>query len=270
MPKSKKAIRRLTSTRRRDRIPMRIHPRVFSEFGERLVTDDFVAIAELVKNSYDAFATHVDIRFVTGNSGALRIEIEDNGHGMSRDTIENVWCVVATPFRVNNPVVRKGRLARRASGEKGIGRLCAARLGSRMSLTTKARGKKCWHVAIDWTALADAADLSDCSVLLSAVKRPASFSMTGTRIAIRGLRRRKSIKVADCLWAPRSDGIVPVAMKLVAFQVHALHFLVGHLAACRVFASVQAARHCEAFRRGRSRDQLHDRLVIAQRFAAPV
>lgn len=41
------------------KIPFTLHPRVFAALGADLVTSDVVAIIELVKNSYDAFATHV-------------------------------------------------------------------------------------------------------------------------------------------------------------------------------------------------------------------
>ena len=50
--------------RKYDKIPFRLHPRVFSSLGSDLVTNDVVAIIELVKNSYDANATKVDIRVV--------------------------------------------------------------------------------------------------------------------------------------------------------------------------------------------------------------
>ena len=39
-----------------EQINIQIHPRAFSSFGEDLVTNDIVAITELVKNAYDAYA----------------------------------------------------------------------------------------------------------------------------------------------------------------------------------------------------------------------
>lgn len=38
-------------------LPFRIHPRAFKALGADLVTNDVVAIIELVKNSYDAYST---------------------------------------------------------------------------------------------------------------------------------------------------------------------------------------------------------------------
>ena len=46
--------------------------------GRDLITNDFVAIFELVKNSFDAHATHVDVIFDAG-----RIWVVDDGKGLA-------------------------------------------------------------------------------------------------------------------------------------------------------------------------------------------
>src|SRR5579864_8324604 len=104
-----------------DEIPFRIHPRVFAALGADLVTNDVVAVIELVKNSYDAFATRVDVNFGSDGDRSY-LEIVDNGVGMDRDTIEDAWCVVATPYRLQHPQTTKASQKRRVSGEKGLGR----------------------------------------------------------------------------------------------------------------------------------------------------
>ena len=86
-----------------DNVPFRIHPRVFAALGADLVTSDVVAVIELVKNSYDAFAGTCWIRFGNTDEGELYLEIEDDGQGMARDVIEEVWAVVATPNKLDNP-----------------------------------------------------------------------------------------------------------------------------------------------------------------------
>lgn len=168
-----------------DRVPFRIHPRVFASLGAELVTSDTVALLELVKNSYDAGATRVDVRFMdTGSNGY--IEIEDNGHGMTRSVIENVWCVVATPYRLEQTTAEGER---RVSGEKGLGRLAAARLGSRLALVTKATGDKCWEVGLAWQDLSSAESLDTCSVSVRECSPHAALANVGTRIRITELRK---------------------------------------------------------------------------------
>ena len=100
-------------------VPFRFHPRVFASLGADLVTSDLVAVIELVKNCYDAFATRVDVRFKTGKDGEISLEIEDDGMGMTDDTIRDVWCVVATPFRLEHATSSRDKKQRRVSGAKG-------------------------------------------------------------------------------------------------------------------------------------------------------
>ena len=102
-----------------DRIPFKLHPRVFAALGADLVTNDVVALTELVKNAYDALAENVRIRLDKDADKGNFIEIADDGCGMSRDMIENVWCVVATPYKRDNPTAVSGKKRRRVSGRKG-------------------------------------------------------------------------------------------------------------------------------------------------------
>ncbi len=163
-----------------NRIPFRLHPRVFAALGSDLVTNDFVAITELVKNSYDAFADRVDVRFRTDETRGDYIEIQDNGFGMDRVAVETVWCVVATPYRVDNPVSRKGNKTRRTAGEKGLGRLSMARLGNRLEMLTQAKGQPCLRVAIEWTGLSRASSLDLCFASIEENDGPSPFKPSGT------------------------------------------------------------------------------------------
>ncbi|MGH7595540.1 MAG: ATP-binding protein [bacterium] len=170
------------------KIPFRMHPRVFSSLGADLVTNDVVAIIELVKNSYDAFAKWVKVRFREyDGTGGLCIEIEDNGEGMNRSVIENVWCVVATPYRMMNPVSKSGKKKRRVSGEKGLGRLSAARLGSRLEMITKSENESCWQVSVNWSDLAQKDSLESCSAEIVEYTEAPPFGDQGTLVRILNL-----------------------------------------------------------------------------------
>jgi hypothetical protein len=70
---------------------------------------------------------------------------------MARETVVDVWCVVATPYRKSVPMVRKGKKSRRVSGEKGLGRLSVARLGSRVEMYTQTEGGPCLKVEVTWS-----------------------------------------------------------------------------------------------------------------------
>lgn len=167
-----------------DPVPMRIHPRVFAALGTDLVTNDIVAVIELVKNAYDAFAHNVWLRFGSSGEHGSFIEIRDDGCGMTREIIENAWCCVATPYKQQNPIATNETQRRRVTGEKGLGRLAAARLGDRLSVLTKAIGEPCWEMRIDWTELSGTNDLSKSFAYCREYTKSRCFEGTGTRLRI--------------------------------------------------------------------------------------
>jgi signal transduction histidine kinase len=171
-------------TRPDDNIRFRIHPRVFAALGEDLVTNDVVAILELVKNSYDAFATRVDVVFESHSKLGPYVDIKDNGVGMSRKTIQEAWCVVATPYRQSNPLATKGKKTRRVAGEKGLGRLSAARLGKKLWMLTKSATEPCWSVEVDWSILSEKESLDNCFVTCRIFEGKLPFEDTGTCVRI--------------------------------------------------------------------------------------
>lgn len=120
--------------------------------GRDLVTNEFVAIFELVKNSFDAGATRVDIEFDPDESS---IVIVDDGHGMSREDIHDKWLFVAysekalaEPDTYRDKIKPAGQFA----GSKGIGRFACDTLGERLELYSLAKGKQSLSkLEIDWT-----------------------------------------------------------------------------------------------------------------------
>ena len=169
-----------------ERIPFRIHPRVFAALGADLVTNDVVAVIELVKNSYDAFAQNVWIRLRNDLGQGPFLEIEDDGRGMTREIIENVWCLVATPYKEQNPFVRIGTKERRVAGEKGLGRLSVARLGRHLRMLTKASEEPCWEVKVNWSDISEGDELSESYAECGRYPAEPPFQ-SGTRLQIHGL-----------------------------------------------------------------------------------
>lgn len=111
--------------------------------GKDLITDEYMAVFELVKNSFDAHASQVDIIFENIYSGNSRIVIKDNGKGMNYDDLLKKWLFVAYSAKVdgtedNNYDYRdKINTIRHFAGAKGIGRFSCDRLGKLLYLETK-------------------------------------------------------------------------------------------------------------------------------------
>jgi signal transduction histidine kinase len=118
--------------------------------GRDLITDDFIAVFELVKNSFDANAKNVFIEFEKD-----KIIISDDGDGMSIDDIKDKWLFVAFSSKKQNEsdddFRDKIQERRHYAGAKGIGRFSADRLGDDLVLTTKQAGSNSiQQISVNW------------------------------------------------------------------------------------------------------------------------
>ncbi len=127
--------------------------------GRELISSDTVALAELVKNSYDAGASLVLVR-ISGEvdaDGAIipdtgSISVLDDGHGMDKERIVSTWLEPATSFRNKHNALQNGR---RVLGEKGVGRFAAAKVGDILDLTSKTADGEEVRLGLDWRAFDD-------------------------------------------------------------------------------------------------------------------
>ncbi|MFX0091848.1 MAG: ATP-binding protein, partial [Candidatus Hodarchaeota archaeon] len=111
-----------------------------SELGERLVTKKYIALAELIKNAYDADATEVKVIFRnsrTPSSEKSEICLIDKGHGMLFQQVKDFWMRIATPHKIRNPI--SPRYGRKKTGDKGIGRFACQRLAKKLILESTAK-----------------------------------------------------------------------------------------------------------------------------------
>ncbi len=135
---------------------LRPRARILRIFGDELISNETVAIIELVKNAYDADATRVLVRFQEPlEVGQGMIEVIDNGHGMSLETIQTAWMEPATLFRKRQR--RSEGRDRRVLGEKGIGRFAASRLANSLEVVTRRAGtEREVRAFFDWSQFDDA------------------------------------------------------------------------------------------------------------------
>jgi len=118
--------------------------------GRNLITDDEVAIFELVKNSFDAGAKAVHLYF-----DANRVVIADNGSGMSQVDLTDKWLFVAySAKRDANAKADFRDVAsdrRHYAGSYGIGRFSSDRLGGEIVLQTRPNKKgTVYKLTVDW------------------------------------------------------------------------------------------------------------------------
>lgn len=143
-------------------MPEHLHFRISSALkdiiGRDLITDDYIAVFELVKNSYDAYASRVDIYFENIYSNEPKIIIKDDGKGMDYEDLLNKWLFVAYSAKkegtedVSFDYRDRISINRVFAGAKGIGRFSCDRLGKKLYLeTTKQTNEPKTEVLItDW------------------------------------------------------------------------------------------------------------------------
>ncbi len=125
--------------------------------GKDLIRNENIAIFELVKNSYDAFATKVEITFEPE-----RIIIADNGKGMSLEDLKEKWLFLAYSAKKDGSEdfesdekqqSYRDQINRHYAGAKGVGRFSCDRLGANLIVITKSqKDKNSEKLIIDWTA----------------------------------------------------------------------------------------------------------------------
>lgn len=132
-------------------VKFRISSGLKSIIGRDLITNDFVAIFELVKNSFDAKATHVKVVFDLDRKETAAIYVVDNGKGMSASDVENKWLFVAYSAKKDGEEdLGEHRVY---AGSKGVGRFSCDRLGRKLFLQSKARTENSVNtIRVDWGA----------------------------------------------------------------------------------------------------------------------
>lgn len=118
--------------------------------GRELVAKQETALAELVKNAYDADAAIVLINITPpSKSNPGRIVIQDDGLGMEKEDVRRGWMRLSTDAKVDHN--RSTLYQRLRAGRKGIGRFAVERLGRCLDLETRRRGEtKGYRIRFEW------------------------------------------------------------------------------------------------------------------------
>jgi len=167
--------------------------RLLQLLGEQLIRDHRIALFELVKNSYDADSKSVYLSFFDADDEEkAKIVVQDSGHGMDLETIENIWFEPGADHKkiMREEGRRTKKFKRLPIGEKGIGRFAAHKLGSKIEVITRQANKNEAVVQIDWNTFSKKKYLNETPIRIYE-RDPVVFkgNKTGTRITISYLRQ---------------------------------------------------------------------------------
>jgi signal transduction histidine kinase len=203
---------------------------VIKQLGEELISDEVTALIELVKNSYDADASYVNVVISTdGNLDDLQspmskdkrsspgyILIEDNGTGMTSKEIHEGWLTIS--FSKKREMKRQEKVSPKKGriplGEKGLGRLSTQRLGSRLEMITtkdpkftEKTGKSIqYHVGFDWNDFVENRLLTAVPIYFQ--EQAVDKAKPGTRLIITDLKDRN-------VWVDKQDDLIRQLSQLI-------------------------------------------------------
>lgn len=157
---------------------------IISRLGEELVGKRDTAVAELIKNAYDADATRVDVIFENAWAEGGTLVIDDNGLGMTREQLIDGFMRLSSADKIHNPLSPVFKRTR--AGRKGIGRFAAQRLGKCLTIITQTIGSdSALKVEIRWDAFESDKDLNSIESKIELLPKQKS---QGTLLKIDGLR----------------------------------------------------------------------------------
>ena len=184
------AVQKRLKAPRKEQARFTISTALLEELGERLVSRPEIALAELIKNSYDADAHECKIVL-----GAQEIVVADDGHGMTEGQFLKNWMVVSSQSK---GALRYSRRYHRAmAGSKGIGRFSARFLGNAVTLESVAldelEGSRTRLVAaFNWDEITQHDSIAEVKIDYT-IEEVADGIPLGTTLTISQLRREAQL-----------------------------------------------------------------------------
>lgn len=157
---------------------------IISRLGEELVGKRDTAVAELIKNAYDADATIVKVVFMNAFWPGGTLIIDDNGLGMTQEQIIYGFMRLSSADKIHNPISPVYKRTR--AGRKGIGRFAAQRLGEELTIITQTKeSSSALKVTIHWSDFESDKNLYDIKNRIEQIPKEKE---QGTELRIKGLR----------------------------------------------------------------------------------
>ncbi|WP_177191523.1 TIGR02391 family protein [Nocardioides luteus] len=168
-------------------------PRTIEHLGFKMYSRLPNAVAELVANSYDADATHVEV--VVDTSGKQSVRVTDDGHGMSPQDLADKYLRIGRNRRAEDMGYSESG-KRRVAGRKGLGKLALFGIGTKITIRTKRAGAPDWKVVtMTWEDLRHA---TGGDYVPGQTSEPAADpAMHGTAITVEELKRKTQVDVSE-------------------------------------------------------------------------
>lgn len=178
---------------------------IINRLGEELVARQETALAELIKNAFDADAKSATLIFENTEVPGGQLEVIDDGVGMTRQELIDGFMRLASTEKIDQPTSTKYK--RKRAGRKGIGRFAVQRLGEELEITTQTlNSSKALRVNIDWSKFSRGKELTSVA---NRIKEISKKGAEGTTLVISKLRESWSEDDIKAVYKNVADLIQP-------------------------------------------------------------
>ena len=175
-----------------DGLKMKFDPRTIEHLGIQMYSTLPPVLGELVSNAYDAEAEQVEISFFDLDPSSKRIEVSDNGIGMSYNEINDKFLIIGRNRREDEKSEWSKNKKRLVIGKKGLGKLAFFGIATHIRIIT-IQNYKATTFELDW------ADIKRSDPTQNEYYRPSLIGRNepakqekGTKIILTGISRKSA------------------------------------------------------------------------------
>lgn len=178
-----------------NRLQMKFSPRTIEHLGIQMYSTLPPVLCELVSNAYDADAERVDIYLKDEDRGNKRIEIIDDGNGMSFSEINEKYLVIGRNRRHEEGTHFSRNKRRPVIGKKGLGKLAFFGIANTVIVETVQDNKKT-SFELDWDAI-KSLEMEENEYYHPKIigKNELTDGPNGTKLLLKGIRRKSPFPV---------------------------------------------------------------------------
>lgn len=171
---------------------MKFDPRTIEHLGIQMYSTLPPVLGELVSNAYDAEAEKVDIFLSDSDAANKKIEVFDNGVGMSYEEINNKFLIIGRNRREEERSEYSKNNKRLVIGKKGLGKLAFFGIANHIKIETIQNFMKTTF-ELDWENIKNSGISAEEYYHPPLIEREMSTDIQqGTKIILSGIKRKSA------------------------------------------------------------------------------
>jgi len=176
-------------------LEMRFDPQTVRHLGLKMYSQLPAALAEIISNSYDAYATKVGVVLKEESGSPVSIVVMDDGIGLSFSEINEKFLVIGRNRRVMDTEVKDPPFQRKPTGKKGLGKLALFGVAKTITIETRKDGLLNEFI-LDYDVLVSSH--GTYNPIATKINEPTDKS-SGTSVTLTNLKRKSSFDTENLI-----------------------------------------------------------------------